>query len=54
MRRGKREGRERDEEVELSREEIERVLGGLKMGRATGVDGIANEVWRCGGEEVRE
>lgn len=32
MRRGKKEGRENDEEVELSREEIEKVLEELKIG----------------------
>lgn len=53
VRRENREGRKNDEEKELSREEIEKVLGGLKMGKSAGIDRIANEVWRCGGGEVK-
>lgn len=41
-------------EVELNREEIERVLGKLKEGKTVGVDGIPNEVWRLEREEIRE
>lgn len=49
----KKERRENDEEIELSREEIEKVLEELKMGKAAGIDGIANEIWRYGGGEVK-
>lgn len=54
VRRGIKEGRERDEENELRKMEIERVISGLKNGKAAVVDGIASEIWKFGGEEVRE
>ena len=43
-----------DEEEELGREEIKRVVKNLKDGKAAGEDGIQNEVWKYGGEEVEE
>lgn len=47
-------GRERDEEKDLEREEFERVIKKLKSGKAAGSDRQENEIWRLGGEEVRE
>ena len=49
---GRREGR--DEEREIGRDEIGRVVRGLKDGKAGGSDGIQNEVWKYGGEEVEK
>lgn len=43
MRRGREEGRERDGKEKLGKEEIERVLGGLKGKKAAGLNEIANE-----------
>jgi len=34
------------EEEELSREEVNRMIEGLKTGKAMGVDGIPNEMWK--------
>ena len=47
-------GGEEDEEEESSREEVWAVIKRLKEGKATGGDGIPNEVWKYGGEVVRE
>jgi len=49
---GEREGRRSEEEGEVEKEEIRRVLGKLKDGKAMGVDGVPNEVWKYGGEEI--
>ena len=43
-----------DEEGDLGLEEIKRVVMKLKDGKAGGGDGIQNEVWKYGGEEVME
>jgi len=46
-------GQRRTEEEEgIRREEIERVVRGLKEGKAMGIDGIPNEVWKYGGEGI--
>jgi len=42
------------EEEEISREEVRKTIEGLKVGKAMGVDGIPNEVWKYGGEELEE
>lgn len=42
------------EEEELSQEEIQRVIGKLRKGKATGEDGIQNEVWMWGGKGIKE
>lgn len=49
-------GREKREEgeEELRKEEVMEVIRKLKDGKAMGSDGIPNEVWKYGGEEVRE
>lgn len=51
---GERGVRREGEEEELDKGEVERVIGRLKEGKAMGVDGIPNEVWRYGGEEIKE
>lgn len=38
-----------DEEEEISSEEVRRDIGMLKNGKAAGMNGIMNEVWRYGG-----
>jgi len=38
----------------LERGEIRKVVGKLKDGKAMGMDGIPNEVWRYGGEGTEE
>lgn len=38
-----------DEEEEISREELRKVMNRLKNGKAMGGDGIPNEVWKYGG-----
>ncbi|XP_046145405.1 vicilin-like seed storage protein At2g18540 [Osmia bicornis bicornis] len=40
------------QEEEINREEIRRAEAKLKDGKAVGGDGIPNEVWKYGGEEV--
>lgn len=52
--RGRRVEREQEEEAEIGREEIKVIIGKLKKGKATGVDGVPNEVWIYGGEKVEE
>ena len=49
-------GREgvRDEERDIGRDEIGRVVRSLKDGKAGRGDGIQNEVWKYGGEEVEK
>lgn len=54
VRRGREEGRERNEESELGRLEIERVVSGMKNGETAGGNEIASEVWKFGGGEMRE
>lgn len=49
--RGEREG-QRDKEEEIDRREVRKVLGRMKDGKASGIDGIPREVWRYGGEEL--
>jgi len=46
-------GREMIEKEEISREEIKRTIGDLKVGKAMRVDGIPNEVWKFGGRSWR-
>ncbi|XP_029054555.2 eukaryotic translation initiation factor 3 subunit A-like [Osmia bicornis bicornis] len=43
---------EGDEEADISKEEIRKAIAKMKDGKATGGDGIPNEVWKYGGEEV--
>lgn len=43
-----------DEEEEIEREELRRVIRKLKDRKALGGNGIPNEVWKYGGEEVEE
>lgn len=45
---------EGDEEEDISREEFDRVIKKLKIGKSTGGDDTVNEVWKFGGEEVRK
>lgn len=55
MRRGRksrREGEEEEEERELGREEVKKILGDLKDGKAMGMDELPNEVWKYGGKEM--
>lgn len=44
--------REGDEEKDVEVEELRRVMKNLKDGKAMEEDGISNEVWKYGGEEV--
>ncbi|XP_068989265.1 uncharacterized protein [Neodiprion pinetum] len=46
--------RKGDGEGELQREEIKKVIGKLRDGNAPGGDGIVSEVWRYGGEEMKQ
>jgi len=46
--------RELEEEGEIRREEIKRVIGKLKERKTAERGGIVNEVWKYGGEEVRK
>ncbi|XP_011877581.1 PREDICTED: uncharacterized protein LOC105567363, partial [Vollenhovia emeryi] len=50
---GERRKKEEEEEEELSREEMEGAIRRLKDRKAAGGDGIVNEAWKYGGEEVR-
>ena len=54
VRKGAETGRGEDEEGDIGKEEIRRVVRGLKDGKAMGGDGIPNEVWKYGGVEVEE
>jgi len=44
--------RRKEEEKDLEKEEVKRVIKGLKDGKSLGVDGVLNEVWKYGGLEV--
>jgi len=48
--RGRREG----EEMDITREEVERVIGKLKEGKAVRGDETPREVWKYGGERLRK
>jgi len=50
---GREEGRREKKEKEVEREEVKGAIGRLKDGKALGIDGIPNEVWRYGGEELK-
>lgn len=43
-----------DEEEEINKEEIRKMLKELKGGKAPGMDGITNEVWKYGGVKLEE
>lgn len=45
---------ERGKVEKISREEINRVIRKMKLGKAAGRDDIVNEVWKYGGKEIRE
>jgi len=45
-----RRGKKRD----LEKEEVRRVLEGLKDGKALGVDGVPNEMWKYRGWKIEE
>lgn len=47
-------GEKRKEEEELERREIFRIIEGLKVRKAMGVDGVPNEVWKFGGKGTIE
>ncbi|KAL6418371.1 hypothetical protein ACFW04_012171 [Cataglyphis niger] len=51
---GQRAGFRMDEEESISRSEIRAVIGRLKDNKAVGTDGIPEEVWKYGGENVKE
>lgn len=51
---GKRKKGKRDKKSELEKVEIERVMNGLRNRKGAGVDRIANEVWKFGGEKVKK
>lgn len=52
--RGNREEREEDDKPEISRDEVERAVKKLKDGKAVGEDEIPGEVWKYGGERLKE
>jgi len=54
MRGRERREEEEGEEEEISREEVRRVVREMKDGKAMGVDGIPNEVWKYGGAGMEE
>lgn len=39
---------------EIEKEEVERVIRKLKLGKVVREDGISNEVWKYGGKELKE
>lgn len=53
-----RKGRERDEEEDLKKEEIALghplVIRGIKDEKAAGVDRTASELWKYGGEMIKD
>jgi len=46
--------RRREEERDLGKEEIKKVIRRLKDGKVMGVDNVLNEVWKYGGQEVED
>lgn len=54
VRKGGRGRRLEDGEQELRRSEVRKVVEKLKKGKATGIDGVPNEVWKFGGERMEE
>lgn len=53
MREGRRE-RGGDLEENIGREEIRRVIGKLKDGKAVGIGGIPSKAWKYTGEKLEE
>jgi len=47
-------GRREGEEMDITREEVKKALRKLKEGKAVGGDEIPGEVWKHGGERLRE
>lgn len=41
-----------DDERKIRREELRRIFGKLKDGKATIVDSISSEIWKYGGQEL--
>lgn len=44
--------RAEDEEPEMRKEEVRRIIERFKKGKASEKDGVPNEVWKYGGERV--
>jgi len=51
---GKEKGNRREQERDIEWEEANKVMNKLRVNKAVGLDGIPNEVWRYGGEEIRK
>lgn len=51
---GRKKKREMTEEDEMSREEVRKAINKVKVGKATGSDGIPGEVWKYGGDRLEE
>ncbi|XP_011861973.1 PREDICTED: uncharacterized protein LOC105558726, partial [Vollenhovia emeryi] len=47
-------GKRRDNEEEISKEEIKEAINRIKKGKAIGIDGIPGEAWMYAGEETTE
>lgn len=52
MVKGEREEGKTGGEGDLGRGEIKSAIRRLKDGKASGIDGVQNEIWRYGGEDV--
>ena len=51
IRKGDKEGREGDEEEEITWEEINEAIDAMKDKKAAGIDEMPNEVWKNGGKQ---
>ena len=51
---GERERRDSDDEEDISREKMSKLLENLKVRKAPGINEVPNEVWKYGGKQLKK
>lgn len=50
---GMRREKERDEKEDLEKKKVEKTIKKLNVDKAVEIDGLANKIWKFGGEVIR-